>query len=496
MLTTSNDRAALDHSADWPYRPTWNSLKTHHTPRWFQEAKFGIYTHWGVYSVPAFRDPAVGQDVAWYPSNMYREGTPQYEHHVKTYGDPSRFGYKDFIPMFTAEKFDPDEWAELFKQAGARYAGPVGEHHDGFCMWDTRYSEWSAARMGPRRDVVGELEKAIRRQGLKFLVALHHAENWWYYPHWKTAYDTADPRYAGLYGEPHNEDGQNIGPDFFDQARPSQKFLETWRNKIVELIDRYGPDMLWFDFGLRGLPGHYKQEFLAHYFNWAHTQGREVAVTYKKHDLAPGVGVVDLEAGRMPTLTYHEWITDTTIDDSRAWGYLKDTPYKSTTSLVHYLVDNVSKNGHLLLNVGPRPDGTIPARGAEVLRGIGRWLAVNGESIFGTTSWMTHGEGPTQMTTGGSGNEGEVAGFTAQDVRFTTQDNVLYATCLGWPGVEITIATLKDLYPAEIEAVTMLGSGQPLKWRLDEAGLTIETPAERPCEHAYVFKIVRGRPYP
>jgi alpha-L-fucosidase len=264
----------------------------------------------------------------------------------------------------------------------------------------------------------------------------------------------------------------------------------------VELIDRYGPDMLWFDFGLRGLPGHYKQEFLAHYFNWAQAQGREVAVTYKKHDLAPGVGVVDLEAGRMPTLTYHEWITDTTIDDSRAWGYLKDTPYKSTTSLVHYLVDNVSKNGHLLLNVGPRPDGTIPARGAEVLRGIGRWLAVNGESIFGTTSWMAHGEGPTQMTTGGSGNEGEGAGFTAQDVRFTTQDNVLYATCLGWPGVEITIATLKDLYPAEIEAVTMLGSGQPLKWRLDEAGLTIETPAERPCEHAYVFKIVRGRPYP
>ena len=493
-----------------PYKPTWDSLKRHTVPSWFQEAKFGLYTHWGVYSVPAYRHPSRGQDVTWYGRNMYFEGTPQHAHHLQTYGDPARFGYKDFIPQFTGEKFDPDEWAEIFAQSGARYAGPVGEHHDGFCMWDSRYTEWSAARLGPKRDVVGELERAIRRQGLKFLVALHHAENWWFYPNWKPEYDTSDPRYAGLYGERRPDGRQNIGPELFDpalsnsqardtwlfaEAQPSAKFLETWRDKIVELIDRYGPDVLWFDFGLRAIPDHYKQEFLAYYYNQAQAQGRGVAVTFKKFDLAPAGGVVDLEAGRMHTLTHYPWITDTSIDDSRAWGYYKEAAYKSTASLVHYLVDNVSKNGHLLVNIGPRPDGTLPEPAVEILRGIGRWLEVNGEAIYGTTNWYAYGEGPTALERGLSGNEKDIAGFTAGDVRFTTKDNALYATCLGWPGAEVNIKTLSALYPAEIESISMLGSDQLLAWRLDTGGLTIETPAERPCEHAFVFKIVRGRPY-
>ncbi len=297
----------IDRASPVPYQPTWNSLREHAVPAWFRQAKFGIYTHWGVYSVPAYRDPAVGQDVTWYPRLMYFEDTPQYAHHVKTYGDPSQFGYKDFIPMFTGEKFDSDEWADLFVQAGARYAGPVGEHHDGFCMWDTRYSPWSAARLGPRRDVVGELEQAIRRRGLKFLVALHHAENWWFYPHWKKAYDTADPRYASLYGEAHNVDGQDIGPDFFDQARPSQRFLDTWRDKVLELINRYGPDALWFDFGLRRVPDQYKQAVLAHYYNQAQARQQDVAVIYKPGGRAhahPGLPRLDHRylGGRQPRL--------------------------------------------------------------------------------------------------------------------------------------------------------------------------------------------------
>ena len=488
MSSPSRDRQP-DRFPDGPFAPTWNSLKTHRTPRWFQEAKFGIYTHWGVYSVPAF-----GPNATWYPFNMYREETPQYAHHVATYGDPSRFGYKDFIPMFTAEKFDPDEWAELFRRSGARYAGPVGEHHDGFALWDTQFSEWNAARMGPRRDVVGELATAIRKQDLRFIVALHHAENWWFFPHWKHQYDVADPRYAGLYGTAHDLDGA-VGPKFFDQQRPDRAFLETWKNKIVELIDRYAPDVLWFDFGLRGIPDRYKQEALAYYYNRAAEQDREVAVTYKRFDLAPGAGVVDLELGRMHELTYHEWITDTTIDDGSGWGYLTHTPYKSTTTLVHYLIDNISKNGYLLLNVGPRPDGTIPEQGYELLNGIGAWLAINGEAVYGTTNWIQYGEGPTRLETGGSFNEKEVGAFTAQDVRFTTKDDLLYATVLGWPGAEITIASLKDLYPTEIHSVSMLGVEGELSWSLNNAGLQIQTPRERPCDHAYVFKIRRRRPY-
>ena len=467
------------------YTPNWNSLAQHRTPQWFKDAKFGIYTHWGVYSVPA-----CGPNATWYPYNMYREGTPQYEHHVRTYGHPSQFGYKDFIPQFTGERFDPDEWAELFRAAGAQFAGPVGEHHDGFCMWDTRLSEWNAARLGPRRDVVGELEKAIRRQSMRFMVALHHAENWWFYPHWRPEFDTADPRYAGLYGEPHNLDAAP-GSDFFDQQRPSRKFLEIWLAKTVEAIDRYGPDLLWFDFGLSHVPEAYKQAFLAHYYNQAEEHGQEVVVTYKHHDLPPNVAVVDLELGREKDLTYYEWITDTTVDDGEGWGYVRDTGYKPLATLIHYLVDNVSKNGYLLLNVGPRPGGTIPEPAVELLRGMGRWLAINGEAIYGTTPWAAYGEGPTQMDTGGSFNEKNSFHYTAQDVRFTVKGDALYAICLGWPGEQINVQSLHVLEPDEIASVRLLGVDRDLNWTLGPEGLAIQTPPERPGEHAFAFKIVR-----
>ncbi|MDI7276433.1 MAG: alpha-L-fucosidase, partial [Anaerolineae bacterium] len=221
------------------YDQSWRSLRAHVTPQWFRDSKFGIYAHWGIYSVPA-----CGRNGTWYPYFMYREGTPQHEYHVRTYGPVSQFGYKDFIPMFTAERFDPEEWADLFRKAGARFAGPVAEHHDGFAMWDSRLTEWNAARMGPKRDVVAQLERAIRRQGMRFLVALHHAENWWYFPHWRKEFDTSDPRHAGLYGELHNLEWP--GNMFVTQSReelwalqdrPSKAFLDQWLGKIQEVID-------------------------------------------------------------------------------------------------------------------------------------------------------------------------------------------------------------------------------------------------------------------
>lgn len=472
------------------YQPTWNSIKQHHTPQWFKDAKFGIYTHWGIYCVPA-----KGPNATWYPYNMYRPGTEQYEYHVKTYGGPEKFGYKDFIPAFTAEKFDPDEWAELFKQSGAQYAGPVAEHHDGFPMWDTQYGEWNAARMGPKRDVVGLLEKAIRKQGLRFLTAFHHAENWWFYPHWEKNYDTADPRYAGLYGEPHNLQGITGQDWFFNQERPSQAFLERWKARMVEVLDKYQPDMLWYDFGLRGVPDQYKLDFMAEYYNREAAWGRELVVTYKDHDLAPEAGVPDLELGRMSEMTYYDWITDSTVDDGEAWGYIRDTGYKTPTSVVHYLIDNVSKNGHLLLNIGPKADGTLPDEAKTILREMGQWLALNGEAIYGTTTWVAWGEGPHKITKSGAFNEKALPTFDASDVRFTVKDNALYAILLGWPQGPVTIEALKRLYAPEIGSVRMLGVDQELSWTLNEQGMTITPPAVQPCQHACVIRIERGRPF-
>jgi alpha-L-fucosidase len=479
------------------YQPDWRSIRAHITPQWLRDSKFGIYTHWGIYSVPAF-----GPNATWYPYNMYRAGTDQYNYHLNTYGHPSKFGYKDFIPEFTGAKFNANEWAFLFKKAGAKFAGPVGEHHDGFAMWDSHYTEWNAARMGPKRDVVGELEVAIRNHGLRYMVALHHAENWWFFPHWIPDYDTSDPQYSGLYGPIHNQDWAGNKPltgglqDEWDyQDKPTKDFLDIWLGKTCEVIDKYRPDLLWFDFGLMRVQENYKKEMLAYYYNKEFEWGVDLAVTYKWNHLVPGAGIIDLELGRFDTLTYHEWITDTTVDDGSGWGYLKDTEYKSVRTLVHYLIDNVSKNGYMLLNVGPKPDGTIPKEAQEVLIGIGEWLELNGEAIYGTTPWMTYGEGPTEMAVSGYFMEDQEVQYTPEDIRFTVKGDVLYAVCLGWPERQVRIKSLSGLYEAEIEYVRMLGIDQELAWSLSMGGLDVKLPMEKPCEHAFVLKIKRTRPF-
>ncbi|MGC8545942.1 alpha-L-fucosidase [Athalassotoga sp.] len=483
------------------FESTWNSVREHKVPKWFQDAKFGIYTHWGIYSVPAF-----GPNGSWYPYNMYREETPQYEYHIRNYGHPSKFGYKDFIPMFTGERFDPDKWADLFKNAGAKFAGPVGEHHDGFSMWNSRVNDWNAARMGPKKDVVGELEKSIKSQNMKFIVALHHAENWWFFPHWEKEYDTADPMYSGLYGPLHNLDLAEKMPEIKGkglkyeqwplQDKPTKEFLDKWLAKIYEVIDNYQPDMLWFDNGIDFIQEHYRREFLAYYYNMGKEWGKEVVVTYKSHELVPGSAVVDLELGRFNELTYHTWITDTTVDDGHGWGYLKNTKYKTATELIHYLIDNVSKNGLLLLNVGPKPNGEIPEEAVDILLEIGKWLKMNGEAIYGTTPWLTYGEGPHNITKSGEFNEDEKIRYTGEDIRFTSKDNNLYAICLGWPGKELTIKIVAEkFYESEIKSIKMLGVDKTLSWKMTKEDLKIQTPEKRPCDHAYVFKIERKHPF-
>lgn len=478
---------------------SWNKLKRHHIPEWMREAKFGIYTHWGIYSVPA-----CGSNVSWYPCNMYREGTKQYEFHCEHFGHPSKFGYKDFIPMFTGEHFDPDEWAELFSKAGAKFAGPVAEHHDGFSMWNSKVNPWNSAKMGPKRDVVGELEKAVRKQNMKYMIALHHAENWKFFPHWIKEYDTADPQYAGLYGPPHNTDwddsyihggvhNSNGKIDVWEsQDKPNKEFLDLWLNKAKEVIDHCSPDMIWFDFGLGFVPESYKQKFLKYYLDTSESKGIDPLVTYKYHDMPVGCGMIDLELGRYDNLTYMEWLTDTTVDDGEAWGYMYNATYKTPKTLIHYLVDNVSKNGYLLLNVGPNSKGEIPSEAKEILLEIGRWLERNGEAIYGTTPWITYGQGPTKLEVSGSFNEGKTPQYTSEDIRFTVKDENLYAIVLGWPK---NGAVVKDLPVSfrenEIESISMIGSDEPINWKVESNNLYLFCPESKPCEHAFVYKIVR-----
>lgn len=474
---------------------TWREFRNHRTPQWLRDGKFGIYAHWGIYSVPA-----CGPNGTWYPFHMYRPGNSQHDYHVRTYGPPEKFGYKDFIPMFTAEHFDAAEWAELFADSGAVFAGPVAEHHDGFSMWDSAVNPWNAARMGPKQDIVAQLADAIRAREMKFMVALHHAENWWFFNH-SEKYDTADPAYAGLYGPPHDldrpfDDERPWHKDWKYQERPNEAFLDQWLGKTTEIIDRFHPDLMWFDFGIKFIQEHYKREYVSYYYEEAARRGAEVAITYKHHDLVAGSGIIDLELGRFNDLTYMEWITDTTVDDGNGWCYLKDNTYKSPTSLIHYLVDNVSKNGYLLLNVDPMPNGLIPEPSQHILREIGRWMRVNGDAIYGTTPWLAYGEGPTRMEQSGMFSEGEKLDYTSSDFRFTAKGDDLYAICLAWPGAEASIGTLwEKLYPSEIESIRMLGDEQDLKWRFDEDALKIQVPEKKPCEHAFVFHIRRRRPF-
>jgi alpha-L-fucosidase len=464
------------------YDKSWTSLATHPMAQWFRDAKFGIYTHWGPYSVPAY-----GGNGTWYPNQMYQEGCDGFTHHTKTYGHPSKFGYREFIPTFTADKFDAEEWADLFKKSGAQFAGPVAEHHDGFAMWYSKLTKWNSVQMGPKRDVVGELEKAIRGQGMRFATTFHHSHNWWFFPTWNKEFDCSNPEYAGLYSRPHAKD-----------AWPDKEYLDIWLGKLREVIDGYRPDLIWFDFGLAKIRESYRREFLSYYYNKEKEWDRELVVTFKDMDgnsnLPPMTGVMDLEVGKMNEMTHHPWITDTSVDVSdgdSAWSHVNTAGYKSAERLVHNLADRVSKNGYLLLNVGPRADGTIPEQAQAEMLEIGKWLEVNGEAIFGTTPWLRSGEGPTEVKGGSHFNERNEARFTCDDIRFTSKGNDLYVICLGRPGDVVRVKSLAMLYPEDIKAIQMLGVDGDLKWTLDQQGegLCIEAPRKMPCKHAVTFKI-------
>lgn len=474
------------------FRADWDSLGLYRVPEWYRDAKFGIFIHWSVFSVPAFANE-------WYSRDMYKQGDAAFQHHVATYGPQSKFGYKDFIPMFTATKFDPNVWVELFQRAGAKYIVPVAEHCDGFPMYASDFTEWNASRMGPKRDVVGEIAKATRAHGLHFGLSSHRAEHWWwYYVGTKFDSDVNDPRYSGLYGPAQRmalpsdplEDLPN--PDHLERwLPPDLPFLDDWLARSTELVDKYQPELIYFDWWI-GQPAFepYRKKMAAYYYDRAAEWGKGVVLTAKGFDFPENAAVLDVERGKLDGLRLLPWQTDTSVS-IKSWGYVEHDTYRTAKSLIAELVDVVSKNGNFLLNVGPKPDGTIPDEAREVLLAMGQWLSVNGEAIYGTRPWLVYGEGPTSDAASHTmGND--TASYGAQDIRFTMKGDTLYAIALSWPeDGKLTIHTLWEgtPYVGAITHIELLGSAEKLSWEQSKNGLTITLPSTRPNEAAYVFRI-------
>ncbi|PKQ64273.1 alpha-L-fucosidase [Labilibaculum filiforme] len=473
------------------FEPNWESLKQYECPTWFQDAKFGIYTHWGVYSVPK----ATGQS-DWYGTNMYNSWHPNHKFHLENYGSLDKFGYKDFIPMFTAEKFNADEWADLFVEAGAQFAGPAGEHADGFSMWDSEVNPWNAADMGPKRDVVRELEKAIRKRGLKYVVSLHHSWLWGWFPTWMKDTDCYTADENSIYGEKLPSSAWKVeGTEGFYTVNPmpSKNFEKLWLEKVKEVVDNYSPDLLWFDNRVKILSETVRQKMMAYAYNHAAKNEQEFVLTFKRPDFPLGTGTVDLERSRMPEIYPEPWLTDTSIS-GKTWSWSQDIELYTTNRLIDDLVDIVSKNGCLLLNVAPHPDGFIPEEQQKRLREMGQWLKLNGEAIYKSRPWLIYGEGSTETKTGHLADQ-KFDGFSDDDIRFTQRDGQLYAIALGWP--ESGILSIKSLgdaeYNEEITKIELIGYKGDIKFDRKQLSLDIQLPEEKPCEHAFVFRIKRER---
>ncbi len=472
------------------FQPNWKSLSQYNTPEWFRDAKLGIFIHWGVYAVPEF-----GSE--WYGYHMYRPtltphttGVPTdevndtYEFHKKTFGNPKKFGYKDFIPQFRAEKFDPVQWVDLFEKAGARYVVPVGEHCDGFAMYGSSLTRWNSVDMGPKVDVLGVLAEEARKRDMKVGSSSHLAYGWYWW-HYAKGLDTTDPEYRDFYNEPHSFD-----------TPPTREFKDLWYKRAMEMVEKYQLDLMWFDFGFC-TPDYeeYRLDFLANYYNMAEKWDKGVVLNYKRIGYEPipdGVAVLDIERGKMDRVRPWPWQTDTSIGRN-SWSFVKDWQNKPAEELIDEFVDIVSKNGNLLLNVGPKADGTIPPDQTKTLLDIGKWLQLNGEGIYGTRPWIVYGEGPSRSGIGDH-TEYDPKAMTQHDIRFTTKDNYIYAFVMDWPTEDILIRSMSTVIasmPDPVANISMPGSDEKITWTHNKDGLRINKPSRKPenAFAAYAFKI-------
>lgn len=481
-----------------PFEGTRASLEKWQTPEWFRDAKFGIWAHWGPQSAAEYGD--------WYARRMYEEGSTQYNYHVKTYGHPSKVGFKDVIASWKADKFDPEGLMERYKNAGAKYFVSMAVHHDNFDLWNSKHHpRWNSVNAGPKKDIVGLFRKAALRQGLKFGVSEHLSNSYaWFAPSHRSdktgpyagvPYDGADPRFADLY---HDVPPEIIASTqaMSRQSPPSWKRL--WYLRIKDLIDQYEPDLLYTDgavpFEAYGL------NILAHLYNKdARRNGGKVnAVFTSKHrtECASGMCVLDLERGVAEKMLPNVWQTDTCIG---TWHYHKEPKYKSPKRIVDMLVDIVSRNGNLLLNFPLPNSGALDGQELEILSEITKWMSVNGEAIHGTRPWKTFGDGPGTappvLPPGVRWSEDARKDLTDADVRFTTKGKALYAFVMGIPAKEAVIKPLglgSAQAPGKIADVTLLGHKGKVVWKQDQGALTVQMPPASPSAHVVTFKIANA----
>lgn len=468
----------------------WDDLKKE-VPQWFRDAKFGLFFHWGPYSVPAFENE-------WYSRNMYAKGLSQNLHHVKTYGSLNEFGYKEFYPLFKGEKFDPEEWADLVVRSGAKYAGPVTEHADNFSMWNSKINPINCMNYGPKRDITGECAKAFRKKGIKVLATFHHQWLWGWFMSTDNEADVYVPENEVYYGKALPLETNRYAP----YRLPNDDFNIAWRNKVIEVIEKYNPDALYFDSRTNIIDERYRFEMVDYYYNISkHTDG---IISYKQEDLPADIGVYDIECGRFSEAKPFAWQTDDRLEDNITWCMVQNPKYKSGLKIIHQLCDVVAKNGNLLLNVGPYADGSFHADAKKSLYEVGDWLKLNGEAIYETRPFQVASEGPTSVLDdnydvnrindqleNGLASDIRFTAFSSLDFRFTRKGNTVYAIALGWPEDSILrIHTFSKNGPLQdIKKVTLLANDSLIPFIQTEDALELTLPKQKPCEAAFAFRI-------